>query len=141
MDSIKSQAINMSQTSKHIRVAGTDVATAGTYTYDIRVPKGAIVDKVNAIVKTAFDSATSASLTAGDIATADKFLAATNVKSAAAVESAIAKRMGTVTAYTGGDAGENEYIVRFTLTTAGATSAGEMWVWVDYRFDPNVAYS
>lgn len=142
MESILVKHINMPQTSKHVRIqGGTDVTAAGTYTFDIAVPQGAIVEKANMVVKTAFDSATSAGVTIGDINTADAFLASTSAKAAARTESAAAKQMTAVTAYTATDDGESNYVVRTTVTTVGATTAGDMYVWVDFRFDPNVAYS
>lgn len=152
MDSILSQAINMSQTSKHFKVVAADVADAGTYTYDIPVPKGAYVDKVTCLVKTLFDHGTSSSIQVGDLNDADKFLVATDLQDptaagsgsevAAAIESAIAQRMLPVSASTDNDAGESRYTIRATITVAGtAATAGEVWFWVDYRFDANVAYA
>lgn len=152
MDSIKSQAINMSQTSKHFKVVAADVADAGTYTYDIPVPKGAYVEKVTCLVKTLFDHGTSSSIQVGDLNDADKFLVATDLQDptgagagsevAAVVESAIAQRMLPVTASSDNEAGESRYTVRATITVAGtAATAGEVWFWLDYRFDANVAYA
>ena len=152
MDSILSQAINMSQTSKHFKVVAADVADAGTYTYDIPVPKGAYVEKVNCLVKTLFDHGTSSSIQVGDLNDADKFLVATDLQDptgagsgsevAAVIESAIGQRMLPVSASTANDAGESRYTIRATITVAGtAATAGEVWFWVDYRFDANVAYA
>lgn len=142
MESILVKHINMPQTSKHVRVQAADVAAAGTYTFDIVVPEGAIVEKANVVVKTAFDNGTSAAVQVGDINTVDSFLASTSIKSAARTESAAAKQMTAVTAYTATDDGEDNYVVRATVTTVGtAATAGDMYFWVDFRFDANVAYS
>lgn len=142
MESILVKHINMPQTSKHVRVQAADVAAAGTYTFDIVVPEGAIVEKANVVVKTAFDNGTSAAVQVGDINTVDSFLASTSIKSAARTESPAAKQMTAVTAYTATDDGEDNYVVRATVTTVGAAAtAGEMYFWVDFRFDANVAYS
>jgi len=142
MESILVKHINMPQTSKHVRVQAADVAAAGTYTFDIVVPEGAIVEKANVVVKTAFDNGTSAAVQVGDINTVDSFLASTSIKSAARTESPAAKQMTAVTAYTATDDGEDNYVVRATVTTVGtAATAGDMYFWVDFRFAPNVAYS
>ena len=142
MESILVKHINMPQTSKHVRVQAADVAAAGTYTFDIVVPEGAIVEKANVVVKTAFDNGTSAAVQIGDINTVDSFLASTSIKSAARTESPAAKQMTAVTAYTATDDGEDNYVVRATVTTVGtAATAGDMYFWVDFRFAPNVAYS
>jgi len=142
MESILVKHINMPQTSKHVRVQAADVAAAGTYTFDIVVPEGAIVEKANVVVKTAFDNGTSAAVQVGDINTVDSFLASTSIKSAARTESPAAKQMTAVTAYTATDDGEDNYVVRATVTTVGAAAtAGDMYFWVDFRFAPNVAYS
>ena len=142
MESILVKHINMPQTSKHVRVQAADVAAAGTYTFDIVVPEGAMVEKANVVVKTAFDNGTSAAVQVGDINTVDSFLASTSIKSAARTESPAAKQMTAVTAYTATDDGEDNYVVRATVTTVGtAATAGDMYFWVDFRFAPNVAYS
>ena len=142
MESILVKHINMPQTSKHVRVQAADVAAAGTYTFDIVVPEGAIVEKANVVVKTAFDNGTSAAVQVGDINTVNSFLASTDIKSAARTESPAAKQMTAVTAYTATDDGEDNYVVRATVTTVGAAAtAGDMYFWVDFRFAPNVAYS
>ena len=142
MESILVKHINMPQTSKHVRVQAADVAAAGTYTFDIVVPEGAIVEKANVVVKTAFDNGTSAAVQVGDINTVNSFLASTDIKSAARTESPAAKQMTAVTAYTATDDGEDNYVVRATVTTVGtAATAGDMYFWVDFRFAPNVAYS
>jgi hypothetical protein len=78
----------------------------------------------------------------GDINTVDSFLASTSIKAAARTESPAAKQMTAVTAYTATDDGEDNYVVRATVTTVGtAATAGDMYFWVDFRFAPNVAYS
>ena len=142
MESILVKHINMPQTSKHVRVQSADVSAAGTYTFDIVVPEGAIVEKANVVVKTAFDNGTSAAVQVGDINTVDSFLVSTSIKSAARTESPAAKQMTAVTAYTATDDGEDNYVVRATVTTVGtAATAGDMYFWVDFRFDANVAYS
>ena len=143
MESILVKHINMPQTSKHVRIqGGTDVTAAGTYTFDIAVPEGAIIEKVTAVTKTQFDSATSAAMTVGDSAAADTFLASVNLKTVTTrSESAVGKQMTAVTPYTNTDDGESNYLVRVTVTTVGATTAGDVYVWADFRFDPNVAYS
>lgn len=142
MESILVKHINMPQTSKHVRVQAADVAAAGTYTFDIVVPEGAIVEKANVVVKTVFDNGTSAAVQIGDINTVDSFLASTSIKAAARTESPAAKQMTAVTAYTATDDGEDNYVVRATVTTVGtAATAGDMYFWVDFRFAPNVAYS
>lgn len=142
MESILVKHINMPQTSKHVRVQAADVAAAGTYTFDIVVPEGAIVEKANVVVKTAFNNGTSAAVQVGDINTVNSFLASTDIKSAARTESPAAKQMTAVTAYTATDDGEDNYVVRATVTTVGAAAtAGDMYFWVDFRFAPNVAYS
>ena len=142
MESILVKHINMPQTSKHVRVQAADVAAAGTYTFDIVVPEGAIVEKANVVVKTAFDNGTSAAVQVGDINTVDSFLGSTTMKAAARTESPAAKQMTAVTAYTATDDGEDNYVVRATVTTVGAAAtAGDMYFWVDFRFDANVAYS
>ena len=87
---------------------------------------------------------TSADVKVGDIDNDDRYMTAAvgDITSAASLESGAATRMEGVTAYTGGDAGENEYIVRATITTVGTdATTGDLWMWLDYRFDPNVAYS
>ena len=142
MDSFKVQAVNMPQTSGHKQIAFGDVASAGTYTFDWRVPRGAIVDKVVVVRPTAFNSSGACGLTVGDVNTANKFLASLDLKgSAARSETLIGKQMQPVSAYTGGSTGDNEYIVRATVTVAsGTNSAGTMYIWFDYRFDPNSAY-
>jgi len=142
MESILVKHINMPQTSKHVRVQAADVAAAGTYTFDIVVPEGAMVEKANVVVKTAFNNGTSAAVQVGDINTVNSFLASTDIKSAARTESPAAKQMTAVTAYTATDDGEDNYVVRATVTTVGtAATAGDMYFWVDFRFAPNVAYS
>ena len=142
MESILVKHINMPQTSKHVRVQSADVSAAGTYTFDIVVPEGAMVEKANVVVKTAFNHGGNATVQIGDINTVDSFLASTSIKTAARTESAAAKQMTAVTAYTATDDGESNYVVRATVTTVGtAATAGDMYFWVDFRFDPNVAYS
>jgi len=141
MDSFKVQAVNMPQTSSHKKYVFGDISAAGTYTYDWKVPVGMMVEKVNLVIGTAFDNGGTSTLKVGDMTTADKFLAATNIKAAARTESAVAKQMLTPAAYTGGASGDTEYIVRATVVTAGsAATAGSMYVWFDYRFDPSSAY-
>ncbi|MBU97615.1 MAG: hypothetical protein CL429_00840 [Acidimicrobiaceae bacterium] len=138
MESILIKHINMPQTSRHIRVQHTDAATTGTYTFDIPMPKGAIVDQAIAVVKTAF---TNGSIQVGDLNTANSIMASVSMTSAARLASAPAKSMTPVTAFTGTDDGEAEYTVRVTVTTTGANSAGDMYVWVNFRYDPNEVYS
>ena len=142
MDSYKVQAVNMPQTSGHKYIVAADAATAGTYNFDWKVPIGTIVEKVTVIRPTAFDAGGNVTMTVGDIATADKFLASTNLKATAGVsETAVAKMMKPVAVYTGGASGDDEYIVRAAITVAsGTNSAGAMWVYFDYRFDPSSAY-
>ncbi len=141
MDSYKVQAVNMSQTSSHKKYVFGDISAAGTYTYDWKVPVGTIVEKVNLVIGTAFDNGGTSTCAVGDIATVNKFLVATNIKAAARTESAVAKQMLPVAVYTGGASGDNEYIVRATIITAGsAATAGSMYIWFDYRFDPSSAY-
>ena len=145
MESILVKHINMPQTSKHVRVQSADVSAAGTYTFDIVVPEGAMVEKANVVVKTAFNHGGNATVEVGTPhsgATVDTFLASTSIKSAARTESPAAKQMTAVTAYTATDDGEDNYVVRATVTTVGAAAtAGDMYFWVDFRFAPNVAYS
>jgi len=104
-----------------------------------------MVEKANVVVKTAFDNGTSAAVQIGTPhsgATVDTFLASTSIKAAARTESPAAKQMTAVTAYTATDDGEDNYVVRATVTTVGAAAtAGDMYFWVDFRFEPNVAYS
>lgn len=143
MDSFKVQAVNMPQTSGHKKYVFGDISAAGTYTYDWRVPKDTIIDEVIVVVSTAFDHGGAATVKVGDIADDDKFLttAAANIKTAGRKVSTAATSMKTVTPYTGGATGDNEYIVRATITTAGtAATDGEMHIWFNYRFDPNSAY-
>ena len=142
MDSFKVQAVNMTQSTGHKKYVIGDVSTAGTYTYDWKLPAGAIVEKINVLNKVVFNQGTSAAIKVGDMADDDKFLVSTNIKgSAARTESAVAQQMQSITPYTGGASAENEYIVRATITTAGsAGSTGELYMWVDYRFDPSSAY-
>ena len=141
MDSFKVQAVNMPQTSSHKKYVFGDISAAGTYTYDWKVPVGTIVEKVNLVIGTAFDNGGTSTIKVGDMGDDDKFLAATSIKSAARTESAVALQMKPVDVYTGGASGDSEYIVRATIVTAGsAATAGSMYVWFDYRFDPNSAY-
>ena len=141
MDSFKVQAVNMTQTSGHKKYVFGDISAAGTYTYDWKVPVGTIVEKVNLVIGTAFDNGSASTCKVGDMGDDDKFLAATNIKAAARTESAVAKQMQSVDVYTGGASGDNEYIVRATITTSGsAATAGSMYIWFDYRFDPSSAY-
>lgn len=141
MESNLVRAINMPQTSKHVRIQGTDVAAAGTYTFDIPVPEGAIVEKVNCVTKVAMDSVTSAALTAGDSSGAAVFLASTNLKTVARAESAAALQISPVVPFTNTDDGEPSYVVRLTVTTVGATTVGDVYVWVDFRFAPSEPYA
>ena len=147
MDSIQVRASNMPQTSAHTIVNFGDTISGGSLvaskTYDIIVPRGTIVDKATVLLKTSFDTGTSAALTIGDVNTADAILASTNIKgSAAVVETPIAKRFHTVTASTDGDTNESVYVVRYTIASGGSTapSAGQVVIWFDYRFDPDTAY-
>ena len=141
MDSFKVQAVNMPQTSSHKKYVFGDISAAGTYTFDWKVPVGTIVEKVNLVIGTAFDNGGTSTCKVGDMGDDDKFLAATNIKAAARTESAVAKQMQPVSVYTGGASGDNEYIVRATIVTAGsAATAGSMYIFFDYRFDPNSAY-
>lgn len=142
MDSFKVQAVNMPQTTSHKKYVFGDVSTAGTYTFDWKLPVGAIVEKVNVLNKVVFNQGTSAAIKVGDMADDDKFLVSTNIKTPAArTESAVAQQMQAITAYTGGASSESEYIVRSTITTVGtAATTGELYIWIDYRFDPSSAY-
>ena len=141
MESILIKHINMPQTSRHIRVQHTDTPSTGSYTFDIPMPKGAIVDQAVAVVKTAFSTASSASLDIGDLNTNNSFVAAGTLTTAARIVSPVAKSMTPVTAFTGTDDGEPEYTVRATVTTSAAPSAGDMYIWVNFRYDPNEVYS
>lgn len=143
MDSFKVQAVNMPQTSGHVKYVFGDIAAAGTYTYDWRVPKDALVDEVVVVVSEAFDHGGAATVKVGDIADDDKFLttAAANIKTAGRKVSTAATSMKAITPFTGGATGDNEYIVRATITTAGANATqGEMHIFFNYRFNPNSAY-
>ena len=142
MDSYKVQAVNMTQSTGHKKYVFGDVATAGDYTYDWKLPVGAIIEKVNVINKVVFNSGTSAVIVVGDMVTADKYLASTNIKaSTGRTETAVAKQMQGVDAYEGGASGDKEYIVRSKITVAGsAATTGELYIWLDYRFDPSSAY-
>ena len=146
MDSIQVRASNMPQTSAHTVINFGDTISGGSLiaskTYDFVVPRGTIVDKATMLIKTSFDTGTSAALTIGDVNTADAILASTNIKGTAAVhETPIAKRFHTVTASTDGDTNESVYVVRYTIASAGTVpTAGQVVVWFDFRFDPDTAY-
>ena len=143
MDSYKVQAVNMTQTSGHKKYVFGDISAASTYTYDWKVPNGTIIDEVIVVVSTAFDHGGAATIKVGDMGDDDKFMTTSvgNIKSAGRKVSAAATSMKPVSVYTGGASGDDEYIVRATITTAGAApGAGEMYVWFNYRFDPSSAY-
>jgi len=146
MDSIQVRASNMPQTSAHTVINFGDTISGGSLvaskTYDLVVPRGTIVDKAVVLLKTSFNTGTSAALTIGDVNTADAILASTNIKGTAAVhETPIAKRFHTVAASTDGDTNESVYVVRYTIASAGTVpTAGQMIIWFDFRFAPDTAY-
>ena len=158
MDSIEVQAIHMPQTSAHKKIEFGDVNAAGTYYFDWKVSSGTIVDSVTVLVQTVFNTGGAATIVVGDGTTANLHLASVDIKtSAAASTTAIANRMKPVAKYekqktyfdtlaTAANAEEEhsdaKYRVRATVAVAGTVATtGSMWVWFDYRFDPNVKYS
>ena len=147
MDSIQVRASNMPQTSAHTVINFGDTISGGSLvaskTYDFVVPRGTIVDKATVLLKTQFNTGTSAALTIGDVTTADAILASTSIKttSASVIETPIAKRFHTVQASTDGDTNESVYVVRYTIASAGnVPTAGQIIIWFDFRFDPDTAY-
>ena len=143
MDSIQTQLHNVPQTSRHTKVLFSDTISSGSLvaakTFDIELPTNAIIVSTNVYVTTAFNTGTSAEIKFGDTATADKFLAATSIKTAAITASPAAKSMLNIAADTTGV--ESRYIVRATIDSVGTVpTAGALYWWVDYRFDANTVY-
>lgn len=146
MESILIKHINMPQTSRHIKVvAGTDVSTTGTYTFDIPMPEGAIVEKANVITTTAFTGGTvTLDIGDGSVGGTAKFMSSQAVTAAGRFESdaSAGEQFVAVAADNATDDNEPSYYVRVTAVVATATvTAGEFVCWVDFRYDPNEVYS
>lgn len=142
MESILSRVINVPQTSRHKRIQHSDL-TGTTTTFDIPLPKDAIVDQVVCLVKTVFNSNGAARVNVGDLVTGTAYMSAQDIKSAVGrFVSPVAKQMVAVQPYTATDDGEAEYAMRVTVIYAStAPTTGDMYVWCNYRFEPNEIYS
>ena len=142
MESILSRVINVPQTSRHKRITFSDTPVGNT-TFDIPLPKDAIVDQVVVLVKTIFGEAGTKTVNVGDLVTGTAYMSAQDVKSAVGrFVSPVAKQMVAVQPYTSTDDGEAEYAMRITVAVAGtAPTTGDMYVWCNYRFAPNEIYS
>jgi hypothetical protein len=151
MESILIKHINMPQTSRHIRVPYTDFTSTGSYTYDIPMPQGAIVEKANVITTTAFATGTvtldigdGETNAAGSYVGLDKFMDGTDVSAAGRFESdaTAGEQFVVVAADNATDDNEPSYYVRVTaVVDTAAPTAGEFVCWVDFRYDPNEIYS
>lgn len=88
----------------------------------VELPENAVVTQIQATVTTAFDSATAATVSIGDSASATRYLGATSVKTAGLVSA-------TPTGYNVTNATNK---IRLTFALNGATTAGAIQLHVTY---------
>lgn len=140
MESRKIRASSVGQLTKHVTVGpngstGNDYALDSNHdtTFDMTLPPGAIVTKVEARgVFTVASSGTSV-LKCGPVSDDDGIASSISLKTA----------IGTSTlAYGSADAtGDNANVVRFTITSSNAVTAGPVQIWLEYRFNPDIVWS
>lgn len=142
MESRKIRASSVGQLSKHVTVGingttTTDFALDSNNdgTFDIDIPTGAIVTKIEHRGSFTVASTGTNTMTAGSVSDASNNNIATGID----LETASSSTGCWGTADTSGD-GLNK--VRFAITgSSDAHTAGPVYVWVEYRFSPDIAWS
>lgn len=138
MQSRKVQASSVGQMTKHVTVGingttSTDFALDGNNdaTFDISVPTGAIVTKIEHRGSFTVAGSGTSVMKVGSVSDASN----DNIATAIDLESASSSTGCFGTADTSGDGLDK---IRFTITgTSDAHSAGPVYVWVEYRFNPD----
>ena len=109
-------------------------AGAGTQNYVVNIPAGAVIEDFNVDVLTAFDSATTATLTIGNAVGGTQYVSSQNVKTAgrAAITYTAAQLAAMAGLTVTGGAAPTVPNVNLQVVATGATTAGTVLVTVHY---------
>ena len=142
MESRKIRASSVGQLSKHVSIGINGTTTTdhaldsnNDATFDISVPTGAIVTKIEHRGSFTVASSGTNTMKAGSVSDASNDNIATGID----LETASSSTGCWGSADTSGDGLDK---IRFTITgSSDAHTAGPVYVWVEYRFNPDIVWS
>lgn len=124
------------QSTKHQEIAFGDINSVATHAFYVNVPEGAYISDVVVATETAFTGASATvAVTAGDSGSANKFMTSTTATTVGTYRFGASNSVPMKQAVTTG-AYKNQVKLSVTVGT-GAPTAGKMYWWVEFRFDPN----
>ena len=127
------------QSTKHQSVAFGDVASVATHAFYVNVPEGSYISDVVVGTETAFagNSAT-INVKAGDSGDDDKFMTTTTATTVGTYRFGASNSIPMKQAITTGTY-KNQVKLSVVVGT-GAPTAGTLYWWVEFRFNPNIVW-
>ena len=140
MESNKTRVDWTPQSTRHQEVAFSDINSVATHEFWVNVPEGAYISDVVVATSTAFSGASATvNVKAGDSGDDDKFMTQTTATTVGTYRFGASNSVPMGQAITTG-AYKNQVKLSVVVGT-GAPTAGKLYWWVEYRYDPNTVWS
>jgi len=140
MESNKTRVDWTPQSTKHQAIAFGDVGTVATHAFYVNVPEGAYISDVVVATETAFSgNSATINVKAGDSGDDDKFMTQTTATTVGTYRFGASNSIPMKSAITTGTY-KNQVKLSVVVGT-GAPTAGKLYWWVEYRYDPNSVWS